>query len=37
MNNFDNAEKLEENDYDLLTITIDFEKVIINNTDVDFI
>lgn len=37
MNNFDNAEKLEENDYDLLTITIHFEKVIINNTDVDFI
>ena len=37
MDNFDNAEKLEENDYDLLTITIDFEKVIINNTDVDFI
>lgn len=37
MNNFDDAEKLEENDYDLLTITIDFEKVIINNTDVDFI
>ena len=37
MNNFDNAEKLEENDYDLLTITIDLEKVIINNTDVDFI
>lgn len=37
MNNFDNAEKLEENDYDLLTIAIDFEKVIINNTDVDFI
>ena len=37
MNNFDNAEELEKNDYDLLTITIDFEKVIINNTDVDFI
>ena len=37
MNNFENVDKLEENEYDLLTITIDFEKVIINNNDVDFV
>lgn len=37
INNFDNAEKLEENDYDLLTVTIDYEKVIENNTNVDFV
>lgn len=37
VNNFEQAEKLEENDYDLLTVTIDYEKVIINNTNVDFV
>lgn len=37
VNNFDKAEKLEENDYDLLTVTIDYEKVIINGTNVDFV
>ena len=37
VNNFDKAEKLEENDYDLLTVTIDYEKVIVNNMNVDFV
>lgn len=37
VNNYENEEKIEENEYDLLTITIDFEKVIINNNDVDFV
>ena len=37
VDNFEKAEKLEENDYDLLTVTIDYEKVIINNTNVDFV
>lgn len=37
INNFEQAEKLEENDYDLLTVTIDYEKVIINNQNVDFV
>ncbi len=35
--NFDNAEKLEENEYDLLTVTIDFEKVIINKETIEFV
>lgn len=35
--NFDRAEKLEENDYDLLTVTIDYEKVIIKGENVDFV
>lgn len=36
-NNYQNMENLEENEYDLLTITIDFENIIFDNKMTSFI
>lgn len=37
LDNFDTSEILSENEYDLLTITIDYEKVIINKQKLEFL
>jgi len=36
-NNYQTLEKLEENEYDLLTITIDYENIILNKNNPKFV
>ncbi len=37
LNNFDTVQQLEENIYDLLTVTIDYEKVFVNQTRLTYL
>ena len=37
LDNFNTSETLSENEYDLLTITIDYEKVILNKQILEFL